>query len=164
MTLHLSGAEQVTPASRGLWAGTAETARAQLTAWRTLRYNDLTARLTLRGSAPGTQPAPGSAAVIDQARLSTSLTAQGLLRHHLRFHLARWSQRTVSVRLPGGAELVAAGVDGHWLDRLKPGEDGELELPVPLTATSTAAAARASRFEVLYTTRARTGWLWTRLD
>jgi hypothetical protein len=157
VTLHLGGATALDPAGRGLREGAAPQPR--VNGWRTFRYGDIGVELTLRARNGNPAPAPGSEAVIEQARLTTTLSADGNhLRHHFRFRLARWPQRTVPIRLPEDAELEAAAVDGHWLNRLR-SDDGSLDLPVPGQAGGT-----APRFEVLYRTAVQSGFFTTRLE
>jgi hypothetical protein len=159
VTLHLDGADQVALVSQGLRAALASsTSLSRATAWRSFRYGDISARLTVWARVGERGATPGSATLIDQARLTTTLTTEGTLRHHFRFRLVRWPQRTVPVRLPPGARLLAAAVDGHWLSRVEARDGEPLELPVPVTADG------APRFEVLYTSAAARGLFWSRLS
>jgi hypothetical protein len=160
VTLYPGGADQVGVSSWGLRAGPpSATSLPRATAWRTFRYGDVSARLTLWARGHGERgTGPGGAEVVDQAWLTTTLTAEGTLRHYFRFRLARWPRRTVPVRLPAGVRLEAAAVDGHWLSRVEQRDGEPLELPVPVTAGA------GPRFEVLYTSAAPTGLLWSRLE
>src|SRR5262249_35167925 len=136
VTLHLAGADLVQVDATGLREATPAPAGRRsrsAVAWRTFRYDQPGASLTLRGQgrAPGPSPEAGG----DPAAPATYAGRDGVLRHHFRFQLINWPRTTLPVFLPGGAKLLAARVDGLWLPRLPAGEeDGgsvAVELPVP---------------------------------
>jgi hypothetical protein len=197
VTLHLSGTDLVSvagtglremPTSRRLTETSLDRSSGYRpsTAWRSFRFSDLTARLTLQARTLRTDRAAESS--IDNARLTTVLTANGELRHHFRFRLLRWSQRTVPVRLPAGAHLLGAGVNGRWLEHLAgsddespqrsgPGERSELRaaertthgqtIDLPALRSADTGELAVSHFSLLYTTPApsgSSGRLWTWLE
>jgi hypothetical protein len=178
-TLHLAGSDLVSVEGAGLRESPARRAPPEpgtgnggapgglegaVGAWRSFRYSDLTARMRLQAR---TLRAGGGAAeaVVDGARLSTILPAEGDLRHHFRFRLLRWSQRMVPVQLPAGARLEAAGINGHWLERL-PRQTGESsDEPIELPALMSARGDRSVTYEILYTTpRPGGAFGWSRLE
>jgi hypothetical protein len=164
VTLHLVGADLVQVEAVGLREGRGRVSDGswgpawprRATPWRTFRYTEPAVGLRLRGRAL----AAGRTAetVIDQAALTTTV-GLGELRHRLEFRLLGWPQRTLPVRLPPGARLVAAGVDRRWVEGLPESAD-ELALPVPAGAGD----AAAHHFEVTYTTAAPRLAPWARLQ
>jgi hypothetical protein len=165
--VHLAGGEPAGVDGRGLrQAGRDAAGPHASAAWRTFRYDDPSARLRLATRAPRAEGASG--AVVDRVRLSSLLTGGGEVRRCFRFRLRRWSQRALPVRLPAGARLLAASVNGRWLDQLAgdPSPDpsglaeGALELPVPAAGRGGDGSAH---FEILYTTPAPPAGLWQRL-
>jgi hypothetical protein len=136
VTLYLAGADLVRVEGDGLQeAGAAVTTTRGPTGspWRTFRYSALPASLVLHG-----QPAaadPSYAVIIDRAALATYVEPSGRLLHHYRFQVGNWKQRTLPLRLPAQASLLAARVDGHWITQTPPASLVEgrslVELPVP---------------------------------
>lgn len=136
VTLYLAGADLVRVESDGLQeAGAAVAATPGLAGspWRTFRYGALPASLVLHGQ-PATAD-PGNAVIIDRAVLATYVEPSGRLLHRYRFHLGNWKQRTLPLRLPAQASMLAARVDGHWITQTPPPSliEGRslIELPVP---------------------------------
>lgn len=112
------------------------------TLWRGFRYSDPQARLTIETQATATGPQIDT--IVDRVRLTSLFTPENRLRHHFRFRLARWPQRTLPVILPANAHLLGASIDGQWLEHLRVDDNGHLLLPVP--------GGSADTFELLYTT------------
>ncbi len=98
---------------------------------RGYRYTGQMPRLVLenRPSSPG----PREDAAIERTRLTSWLTTNGELYHHLRFRLARWPQRTLPIRLPPRSNLLAVAIAGQWLEHgARLDEQYTVALPVPL--------------------------------
>jgi hypothetical protein len=160
VTLHLAGAEYVTVEADGLQEAPPATpapGRPRVgTPWRTFRYGDASVSLTLRGPAGTADRA--DEAVTDQARLMTRVGADWSARHAFAFRVSNWrTGRTLPLRLPPGARLVAVQVDGHPATAASADPvDGEdvLALPVPSPADAPCA------FEVVYDTAAPAGAAW----
>jgi hypothetical protein len=171
VTLHLAGADLVQVEAYGLREGPARPwgarARVRATPWRTFRYGEAGAGLTLRGQALAAG-GPPSRTVVQRAELTTTILADGSLRHHFGFRVASHPQRTLMLGWPRGARPVAVAIDGRWLERL-PGlvrydADNE-DLPLPVPARLSRVGDSAHYFEVLYTTSAQgRRWPWRRLE
>src|SRR5205085_28819 len=67
-----------------------------------------------------------------------------------------WPHRSLPVQLPAEPNLLAAAVDGRWLERPALGDDNQLALPVP-------AGPRPAVLELLYTTPGPAPGPWPRL-
>ncbi len=131
VTLHLNGTVQVAPT--GLREVTLGPGRPR-TPGRTFRYTSSAVGLTLgipesRGARAAETPR-SSAALVDDACLTTTVGPGPLLHHRFLFRLAGWSDPTLFLGLPPGAQPLAARVDGVWLDYLPTEADG-VRLPVP---------------------------------
>jgi hypothetical protein len=150
VTLYLAGADLVQAEAMGLRDGPAGGG-----AWRSFRYGPGPVALALRGSALAADRS--AEAAIDAAALTTWLAADGRLEHHLAFRVANWPQRALPVRLPAGAELVAAQADGRWLPEPALAETAEGEVEVSLPAPG---GAGPHRFEVVYATAGPRWALW----
>ncbi len=95
--------------------------------------------------------AGGGREACDRSELTTYVEPGGRLLHHFRFRVWDWrrpggGRRDLPVWLPAGARLLAARVEGLWLDRIEqhPTPGGlRVELPVP-------AGPQPHRFELLY--------------
>ncbi len=161
VTLHIEGPDAVLIESKGLREVPAA-AQSPHGIARRFRFAGLPAWLTVQTRVP--QQAAGvaraSEAFVDGARLTTVLTAEGELRHHFLFRLLRWSQRTLPVQLPDGARLLAAGVNGNWLERFSGSDATVLDLPV-LTPSSDEEIT--TTFEILYNTRPTSSGAFSRL-
>jgi hypothetical protein len=86
--------------------------------------------------------------ICDHALLVTQLEPGGPLVHSFSFSLWNWRRRMVPVRLPAGARLLTARVDGRWLDHPSCSdtpEAVEVGLPVP-------GDEGLHRLEMVYTT------------
>jgi hypothetical protein len=153
VTLYLAGADLVRAEAVGLHDGPAGGG-----AWRAFRYGPGPVALALRGRALAADRS--AEAAIDGAALTTWLGADGRLEHHLAFRVANWPLPALPVRLPAGAELVAAQVDGRWLPRPAAAEAPEGEVEVSLPAPG---GAGPHRFEVVYATAGPRWALWARV-
>lgn len=143
VTLFLAGADLVQVETEGLRESSvsAVAARGQTgSPWRTFRYSALPARLGLNGRALGADPA--GAVVVNRAALTTYVERSGRLMHHFRFQVWNWRQRTLPLRLPAGAELLAAHADGHWVARMPPAAVVEDQVLVELPAFTAGDADR----------------------
>ncbi|MFO0879014.1 MAG: hypothetical protein U0840_16850 [Gemmataceae bacterium] len=124
-------------------------------AWRAFHYTGPEASLAIRTTLlPG---GPLADVVVDRARLTTLLTPDGDLRHHFRFRLSHWPQRTLPVQMPNGATVLAMAVADQWIEHgVEMDEEKRLVLPV-------LAGSAPVLFEILYTTPAprsvAAGWL-----
>lgn len=130
--------------------------------WRVFHYGPPPLALTLRGLTGSADLAPRPA--IDHARLTTYAGPDGRLVQHYRFQVWNWQQRTVPLRLPAGARVLAAQVDGRRITQLvteaiePDAADGVLvELPVP-------GPAAPHRYEVVYAVDRPAWTLWSRLE
>ncbi|HWG46367.1 MAG TPA: hypothetical protein VN688_26630, partial [Gemmataceae bacterium] len=171
VTLHLAGADLVQLRSIGLSEAVA-TSVDGTTPWRTFRYGQNDVALALWGQARAADRA--AVAVIDRARLITSVGAGGVLQHHFSFQVANWEQRTLPLRLPSGSQALAVQVDGHWLPRAVPspprnnertasGDAEELILPVPGRGDA-AAGETVHRFTIVYTRTVPSWRPWQALE
>jgi hypothetical protein len=157
VTIHLASARLISLVGSGLREAPAAVRPAgpprAASAWRSFRYADPSAELTLRLRSVR---ADSATTTVDRARLTTVLTSEGAVRHHFCFRLLRWPQRTLPVKLPAGAWFRGAAVNGHWLEQLsRPTESEEeatLDLPVPVTTVGVDGEANHPSFEILYTT------------
>jgi hypothetical protein len=138
-------------------------------AWRTYRYGrslfadgaeEAAPLLSLSRRAQAAGQAPEE--VIDLSRLTTYVEPHGRLLHHFAFRAWHWRRRTLTVRLPAGAQPLAVKAYGRWVNPLARAETeggAVLELQV-------AAGVRMHRFEVVYASpRNNSPWaLWSRLE
>jgi hypothetical protein len=96
-----------------------------------------------RGNAPApeltvwTEPAAATLdapPLFDHALLASSIDATGQCLHHFRFQAGNWSRPELPVILPAAArQVVAARLDGKWLDRLPPlAAAGPMEVRLPM--------------------------------
>src|SRR5207302_957781 len=104
------------------------------------------AALVLRGQLAATDRS--AEAAVDQSQLHIYVEPTGRLLHQYRFALWNWRQRTLPLRLPAGAQPLAAKADGQWITPLALAEPAAgsqiLELPVAGGET------RLHHFEVVY--------------
>jgi hypothetical protein len=169
--LFLGGADVVQVDSEGLHEARPATApgprgRAP-SPWRTFSYSAPPVALTLRGQALTADRSTEAAA--DQALLTTYVEPGGRQLHHFRFQLWNWRQRTVPVRLPPEARLLAVRVDGRWVAQLPPVQTVEdspvVELPAPVPDGADPAGEKGMhRYEILYALDGPGWWLWARLQ
>jgi hypothetical protein len=152
VTLYLAGADLVRVETHGLHEATSAVATPRIPAgspWRTFRYGARPASLVLQA-----QPAaadPSSAVIIDRAALATYVEPSGRLLHHYRFHLGNWKQRTLPLRLPADASLLAARIDGHWIAQSPLASPVEGTLLVELPALGARESAQAwHRYDVVF--------------
>ncbi len=133
-------------------------------AWRIFRYDEPAIGLTLRGPLQDADRAAESA--VDRAALTTYVRSDGLLEHHFVFHVSHWQQRALPLQLPVGARLIMYQVDGDWSPQPIVAEDvaGKpvINLPAPNRAPDPERQL-AHDYEVVFTTTAPFGWLWTRV-
>jgi len=165
VVLYLAGADRVRMEGLGLREAQPDAARAGVApAWRTFRYGAPPVALTLLGSPPAPNPAPGTA--IDRAVLTTSVESDGRLLHLFRFQVWVWREPSLPLRLPAGARLLSLKVNGLWVDRLPPAaeEDGRLRIDLPVPDRGGGGDGPSWRYEVAYATGGPGGWLWSRLE
>jgi hypothetical protein len=165
VTLYLAGADLVRVESEGLKeaGGSAAATRSPTgSPWRTFSYGGLPASLVLHG-----RPAvadPSSAVIIDRASLATYVEPSGRLLHHYQFHLGNWKQRTLPLRLPLGASLLAARVDGRWITQTPPASLVEDTWLIELPAVGDRQASKAwHRYDVVFAEDGRPWHLVTML-
>jgi hypothetical protein len=134
-------------------------------AWRIFRYNGPAVGLTLRGPLQDADRA--AEAAVERAALTTYIRPDGILEHHFVFHASHWQQRTLPLQLPVGARLLMYQVDGIWSPWPVVAEDAAgkpvVNLPAPTRAREPSSQS-GRRYEVVYTTTAPIGWLWTRVE
>lgn len=131
--------------------------------WRSYRYGHPPFSLVLHGCAP----AAGHSyeALADQAFLTVYADPSGRLLHHFQFQVWNWRQRTLPVRLPAGAQVLAARIDGRWINQLGTGgsEESATESTIVFETPSTVSPPY-HRFEVFYALD-RSAWnLWCNLN
>jgi hypothetical protein len=177
VTLYLAGTGLVEVKTRGLREVPVATQagggpRGAALAWRTYRYGRLgdglfpggaaeavpQLRLSRRVQVAGQAPEE----VIDRSRLTTYVEPHGRLLHHFAFRAWHWRGRTMTVRLPPGAQPLAVKAYGRWISPLAHAETeggAVLELQV-------ASGVPVHRFEVVYASpKQGPGWaLWSRLE
>ena len=73
--------------------------RGRAKAWRTYRYGEMPASLTLRGRSSGEH----ASSLIEEARLTTYVELDGSLKAYFQFRASHWPQRTLPVKLPPGS-------------------------------------------------------------
>ncbi len=170
MTLHLVGTQllevKAAAAREARREGPApRTGPARQDVWRTFRYGPalFPGQLPALGVRGRTLTRDGSShEVCDRSRLTTYVEPGGRLLHHFRFRVWNWRQGGLQLLLPAGTELLAAKVEGRWVDRLERREAGpalKVELPVPR-------GANPLHFEVVYTSAGAGPWWspWARLE
>jgi hypothetical protein len=132
--------------------------------WRSFRFGFPSAR-ELPGLQVRLHRLPAAAdprEMCDHARLTSRLDGEGRLVHFFSFRMCGWRSHTLPVGLPPGAQVVAAQVEGRWIERL-PQEDTEqgprVLLPVP-------AAIPNVHYQMVYTTAGPSlPWApWSQLD
>jgi len=120
--------------------------------WRVFRLGPAPASLDLVRFLPESgEEVSTSRGVLSRAQLLSSLGPDGVLQHQFRFSLTGWTEAHLPVRLPPGARLLTASVDGRWLEQLPTGEPpaGEpLQLPVPLPPSGSEGDGRSQWFEI----------------
>src|SRR5262249_29065839 len=153
VAIHPAGSDLVRVKAGGL-RETRSPPRGAPPAWRRYRYTKthLFGGLHLELSTRGTQTA---GVRLDRAVLTSVLGPGPRLRHHFRFRLSGWSQRTFPVKLPAGVRLELAAVAGSWLENVASGGDEPIELP--------GLAGRPCVCELVWSTRASSR-PWTRLQ
>jgi hypothetical protein len=110
-------------------------------------------------SEPGPGPSAGGA-VCESSELTTALEDDGSVYHLLRLRLAGWLLPRFRVVVPGAVKVLAARVDGNWLDRLEVVQASE-QTVIVLAVDATAAAQQV---ELLYAPEPRPGgWPLVRL-
>lgn len=171
--LHLAGASLVRMETEGLREAAGGRAGAA-SPWRAFRYAQPPVALTLRGQAPVVDR---SAAVFaDEAALTTYVEPGGRLLNHFRFRLGsgwqaalplRLPERTLPLRLPATAKVLAVRVDECWAAQMpEPRVEGGqvlVLLPVPVApgeADREEGASAAHRYEVVYALEGPAWSLW----
>jgi hypothetical protein len=174
VTLHLAGTDLVRAELRGLQE-VSESAKphefvrppaslrpltpSRSSSWRSFRYGPGPMALVLHAQTPDEDRS--SEALVDRSWLTTVLDPSGRLVHHFRFHIWNWRQHQLPVRLPAGAQVLAASTDGRWLSRL-PAADaipGGQVMSLPVLGD-----AVLHRFEIVYATELSPWTMWTRLE
>lgn len=127
-------------------------------AWRLFRFaNSLPGNIPwLTVTTQATAAAVATREWCDQANLVTYVETGDFLLHHFRFHAWNWRTRDLTVLLPTGtAKVLAAKVDGHWLEQF-----GHVEVENGWQVKLPATMDRAGhRYDVYYLTKvAWSGW------
>jgi hypothetical protein len=156
--LYVEGSGVVQRESEGLAEVSPPSGPGGPTRWGTFRYSRLPVALVLDGRIAAVDR---SAAIrVDRAHLVTYVELGGRLLNYYSFQVRNWEQGTLPLRLPAGAQVLAAKVDGRWVARPTLQETTEnvpvLELPI-------AAKATALWFEVVYSLRYPAGTLWSQI-
>jgi hypothetical protein len=172
VTLHLAGVERLQIEARGLREPhtslfpVSRTRAAFL--WRTFQYDAAPVGLTLRGPIPAASWTTETETA--RTELTTSLLAEGLLQQ-FRFDVQHWRQRTISLRLPADAQLLAVRVAGGWLSLLpepvlaNPGGNAEaLSVDLPVPGSEESSRATPIPYEVIYLQHAPAWTFWERLQ
>jgi hypothetical protein len=132
--------------------------------WRSFRYGSTHSgqlprlRLWIRHLPRAADPGE----LCEVAHLTTRLGTDGRLVHRFSFRVQGWRTQEMPVELPSGVQVLAARVEGQWVDRLarQEREDGvRVLMPVPT-------GRDAVQFELVYASPGGSfGWLpWTRLE
>jgi hypothetical protein len=173
--LYVEGTGVVQPEPEGLAEVTPPSGSGGSSRWGTYRYSRLPVALALHGHIAAMDR---SAAVrIEHAHLTTYVEPAGRLLNYYSFQVRNWEQGTLPLRLPTGAQVLAAKVDGRWIalpslhettetgfePRLQPAKAGTptnapvIELPI-------ATKAAALCFEVVYALKYSAGTLWSQVQ
>jgi hypothetical protein len=115
----------------------------------------------VRAADPDRPPpaAAGGREACDRSRLTTYVEPDGRLLHYFRFRVWNWrrpegGRRDLPVWLPEGVRLLAARVEGLWLERVEQHETPgglRVELPVP-------AGPQPHQFELVYASPGSGPW------
>src|SRR5262249_50189973 len=112
VTLRLAGADFVQVESVGLRETTPGRRADTPAPWRALPYGPPPFGLPLTGwTARADRPADAGA---ERVHLASWLMPGGRLVHHLQLEIRNWRQRTLPLRLPGGARVEGVWADGRW--------------------------------------------------
>jgi hypothetical protein len=110
----------------------------------------------------------------DHVRLTTYVESPAKLVNYFSFRLVNWPQPTFPVRLPEGARLVGATVNGNWIPQLRWEETGEgtlFELPAmagnaasfPSSSQAELGNRQRGYYQIVYS-MGPSGWgLWSRM-
>jgi hypothetical protein len=167
ITVEAAGLDLAHVKATGLEEIAAQGARREVVreAWRAFRFgpwiHEYPPQLSM--TAQSAQAAAPAREWCDQALLTTYVDSEAHLLHHFRFHAWNWHTRELVVRLPPGTQKVlAAKVDGRWLEQLVQ-EEVENGRQVKLPA---AMDLEGHRFELYYLTEASwSGWpTWADLE
>jgi hypothetical protein len=157
---------QGTGTSAGLWRVYTHTSAAVGLSLRALPPSDGSTRAS--GSGGPLRAVPRSEAVIPRAMLRARVEPHGRLVHTFAFEVLGWPQPTLPLRLPPGARLAAARVDGLEVTSLPLDQelaDGtEIALPVPASSSSTPGKLGSHSFEVVYVIERAPCELWARFE
>lgn len=173
ITLQVNGPESVRVESPGLReepfsarrdAAGSDRARAEKENTRFFRYANPPVALTLHGRVPRVRPPENVAgqAVAEQAVLTVYVEPGGRLLHHYQFQVRDWRQRTLPIRLPPAATLLAARPDARPTQPsanggVDPSTEPTIVFDVPVTASG------VQSFEVVYATESPSWLLGARL-
>jgi hypothetical protein len=142
--------------------------------FRVYRHDSSPVSLALRLAASGDKPIRplgiGLAPSLPRAELLTRVDPDGRLVQLYTFSISNWSQSTLPLRLPIGAQLVALRIDGRdatpqasVTDSADESRQGPIiEIPVPGSRSPSGAAVH--QFAVLYVSAGDLGRLWGRLQ
>lgn len=168
VTVHLIGADLVHVESEGLREVGPETAARNpnvptSSPWRSFRYGHPPFALSLKGRTPAADRS--IEALADHALLTVYAGPGGRLMNHYQFQVWNWRQRTLPVRLPAGAVVLAARTDGRWINHVGAVEHEEAASGTTIVFDAPSAAATPyHRFEVFYALD-RPAWnLWCHLQ
>jgi hypothetical protein len=131
--------------------------------WRTFRYGSPPFELHLQGRTITADPS--SAVVIDRATLISYVERSGRQLHRYAFRVWNWRQRSLPLRLPLDAEILAARVDGRWIAQAAPGIRGDgrlfVELPVPVANPGSRTSQSGHFYEIVFAEKEQKPWhLW----
>ncbi len=155
--LHLAGTQLVQVEASGL----RETAAGSDTpwAWRCFRYGKPPISLVLRGRVADADRSV--IPMVNQVQLTTYAEPDGRLLHRYQFQIHNWTQRSLPVKLPAGAQLLAARVDNRWISAptMFSAGDGTVDVELPVASGTT-----LHRYEVAYSMTVPPWRLWAHLD
>lgn len=154
--VYLAGAGLVNAVTKGLDEVTTASPAGVSAPWRTFRYGRFPVALSLHGRI--TAPQRPMAAWVERARLTTYVEPMGRLLNYYSFHVRNWKQATLPVRLPIGAQFLAAKLNGRWIACPPLGEPAA---GVPVVQLPVATDSTTLHFEVVYSLEYPTGTLWT---
>jgi hypothetical protein len=154
--LAAAGIDRIEPIGLGEIATVS--AAGDTTPWRTFRYSRLPVSLVLHGRTA--MPDRRMTAWIERARLTTYVQPAGQLLNYYSFQVRNWKQGTLPLRLPPGAQLLAAKVEGRWLahPRLAEMAAGTAVAQLPVATDSP-----TQLVEVVYALAYPLGTLWSQV-
>jgi len=126
---------------------------------RAFRYGAQPIGLVVTTRAPAENRSPE--AQLATAHLTSFVDPDGRLFHQYRLQISNWRQRTFPVRLPNGARLLAARIDGRWLtySHLESLNSEPEMVVLPVTS-----GRAVHRFEIIYSISVSSWKIWTRVE